>query len=68
MVDDNPAKESDCSVVFRKFTPKGLFPTHSIFDNAARFASTLRPEDLISISHAGFFGKTSVVVWYRESE
>ncbi|HZZ45137.1 MAG TPA: hypothetical protein VFE58_19530 [Tepidisphaeraceae bacterium] len=38
----------------------------SLFDEAAEFASTLKPERLISISHSADQGKGVVTVWYWE--
>lgn len=52
-------------VKFRVF--RGIFKTwQKFFEEAAEFASTLDPEDLIGISHSCDKHDAVVTVWYWE--
>ena len=54
-------------VDFRWFS--GTFTTwESLFSQAARFASTLPPSDLISISHSADKAEGVVTVWFWSGE
>src|SRR5689334_12673493 len=43
-------------------------PWEALFDEAAEFASRLRPEQLISISHSEDAANAVVSVWYWDGE
>lgn len=54
-------------VTFKTF--RGVFASYaSLFRDAAKFASTLPPDALISISHSSSGGEGIVTVWYRRGE
>ena len=53
-------------VAFKVFRASGVTPWDKLFETAVAFASTLKPDLLLNISHSSDSGSGTVVVWYRE--